>query len=341
MSFKRFDQEDITISADSIITPAWSGQITNLTSFVTSSTQASTNRFYFDIYQTLPGTQGASVQFSLAYGNRQGSGSENIASGIDGISPSSIIYGQYRTLINGDENTDFIFGDKTPNSIYVISVNRGKYKERILPGTMTLRLGSGSSDVISLTDNSKYLSTQTFTDSGRVYDLITGSNGEIATSALNVEGFTDGSGSYGKLLPDIGVILLNGDALKATPANGGLSTVINEGSATSIVGSPNLRLGYDMIVSGSSFRLQSEETITSNFIFIRVRNSENNYSTNPTNLTADGELIHNVMVNSPQAYITTVGLYNDDNELLAIAKLSRPLLKDFTKEALIRIKLDY
>lgn len=341
MSFKRFDQEDIAISAEGIVAPAWSGQLSTLTTFVTSSTQASTNRFYFDVYQQNPLTQGASVQFSIAYGNRLGSGSQNIATGIDGVSPSSITYGQYRTLINGDENTDFIFGDKTPNSILVIPVNRGKYKERILPGTMTLTLGSGSSAPITLTDNSKYLVTQTFTDAGRVYDLISGSNGQISAGALNVNGFTDGSGSYGKLLPDIGVLILNGDALATAPASGGLSVQFNENSATSVVGSPNLQIGYNLIVSGSQFKLQSEETITSNFVFIRVRNSEYNYSTNPSNLTSDGELIHNVMVNSPQAYVTTIGLYNDDNELLAVAKLSRPLLKDFTKEALIRIKLDY
>ena len=47
------------------------------------------------------------------------------------------------------------------------------------------------------------------------------------------------------------------------------------------------------------------------------------------------------MANNPKVYITTVGLYNDANELLAVAKLSQPLSKDFTKEALIRIKLDY
>ena len=47
------------------------------------------------------------------------------------------------------------------------------------------------------------------------------------------------------------------------------------------------------------------------------------------------------MINSPQSYITAVGLYNNNLDLLAVAKLSRPLLKDFTKEALIRIKLDY
>jgi hypothetical protein len=47
------------------------------------------------------------------------------------------------------------------------------------------------------------------------------------------------------------------------------------------------------------------------------------------------------LINNPQTFITTVGMYNDNNELLAVAKLSRPLVKDFTKEALIRIKLDY
>ena len=47
------------------------------------------------------------------------------------------------------------------------------------------------------------------------------------------------------------------------------------------------------------------------------------------------------MINNPQAYATSVGLYNDNNDLLATAKLSRPLLKDFTKEALVRIKLDF
>ena len=47
------------------------------------------------------------------------------------------------------------------------------------------------------------------------------------------------------------------------------------------------------------------------------------------------------MANNPKVIITTVGLYNDANELLAIAKLSQPLAKDFTKESLVRIKLDY
>ena len=52
-------------------------------------------------------------------------------------------------------------------------------------------------------------------------------------------------------------------------------------------------------------------------------------------------MIYSYFIDNPQTFPTTVGLYNDGNELLAVAKMSRPLQKDFTKEALIRVKLDF
>jgi hypothetical protein len=342
MSFKRLDTEDITISAESVVAPAWTGQVTSLstTNFVTASAQATVNRYYYDIYQTTPSATGAAIQFSLAYGNRKGSGSQNITLGENGKSPSSIIYGQYRTLINGDENTDFTFGNITPNSIFVITVNRSRYKEKLLPGSFNLSLTNGAT-TLNLTDNSQVLSTISYTDSGRVYDIVSGSNGTPFT-ALNTLGYSHASGSYGKFLPDVGVIVLNGEALKANiSTGGGLGLSIDETSAVGLTSSPNLSTFYNIVKAGGRFVLQSEETITSNYVFIRVRNGEYNYSTNPSIITGSGELRYDVLINTPQAYLTTVGLYNDNNDLLGVAKLSRPLLKDFTKEALIRIKLDY
>ena len=47
------------------------------------------------------------------------------------------------------------------------------------------------------------------------------------------------------------------------------------------------------------------------------------------------------MKQDPKTYITSVGLYNNANELLAIAKLSRPILKSRAREALIKVKLDF
>jgi len=95
-------------------------------------------------------------------------------------------------------------------------------------------------------------------------------------------------------------------------------------------------------MSGSSyFALQSEESVSSHLFFTRVKNQDFNYTTNPSIIDANGNLIYTTLINNPQTYITTVGMYNDQNELLAVAKLSRPLVKDFTKEALIQVKLDY
>jgi len=76
-------------------------------------------------------------------------------------------------------------------------------------------------------------------------------------------------------------------------------------------------------------------------VFVRVKNTEFNYSTNPSIISGSGEFIYPSLVSNPQTFPTTVGMYNDNNELLAVAKLSKALPKDFTKEALIRVKLDF
>ena len=332
MSFKRFDQEDIVVSADSITAPAWTGNKTTLTAFYTASDEVSGNAgyYYYNIYNEEAASDSTAIQFSIAYGNRVGSGSLLFDSAITDRSYSSTVYGQFRTLVNGDENTDFTFisssATLTPNSLFFISVGRARFKEKILPGSLTLKLGD--SNELSLTDNSLLASVDTFVDAGRVYAIKPGAAGAITNS--NVE--------YGKLYPDVGLIVLNGDLLAADGYIGTLNTTSNSNSSPN-----NLEVFYDALQGHSSpgFTLRSEETLTSNYVFVRARNSEFNYSTNPSNITGSGELLHDIMIDSPQVYITTVGLYNDNNDLLGVAKLSTPLLKDFTKEALIRIKLDY
>lgn len=348
MSFKRFDQEDVVVSAESISTPVWSGNATTLTGFYTSSTQVggASGDYYYDVSQTTASLDSSRVQFSLAYGHKKGSGSLYFNPNVPGKTPSSTIYGQYRSLVLGDEDSDFVFGGVASDHFYAISVERARFKEKLLPGTLSLVLHNSASNgqtyTKTLTDNSKVTSTVTFTDAGRVYELVSGSLGNVNTS-VNNNGYTVSNGSYGKLLPDVGVILLNAKALGSAPVSGGLLLELNENSNSIIFSGSksNLQQGYDLLRRGSSFRIQSEETISSNFVFVRARNGEFNYSSNPSLITGSGELRHSVMIDSPQSYITAVGLYNDNNDLLAVAKLSRPLLKDFTKEALVRVKLDY
>jgi len=73
-----------------------------------------------------------------------------------------------------------------------------------------------------------------------------------------------------------------------------------------------------------------------------IGENEFNYSQNPTLQTGSfGNLKEFALDDNFQPYVTTVGLYNDNNELLAVAKLSKPLKKDFNKELLIRVSLQF
>ena len=336
MSFKRLDPQDFVVSADSITSTLWSDAQPTLTTFETSSTQeaGSSGDYYLSVYQTASSDATAAVQFDIAYGNKQGSGSIAYNSGVVGKSPTSTIYGQYRTMVLGDENTDFTFGDFTADEFIAVPIERARYKEGLFPGSLNLTLTNGS-DTLNITDNSKDVSSITFVDSGRKFELVSGSNG----AAYSGTGYTPGSGSYGWMLPDIGILLLNSKALEGSGADGGIGLAVTRSNGSN--GGTNTST-FNAISDGASFQLNSQETITSDFVFVRARNAEFNYSENPSYISGStGEVLYDEFINSPQSYITTVGMYNDNNDLLAVAKLSKPLLKDFTKETLVRVKLDF
>jgi hypothetical protein len=333
MSFNRLAPEDFVVSSDSVTATLWSGGVVPLTNFFTSSTQeaGSSGNFYLNIYQT-SSLASAEVQFAIAYGNQVGSGSIWYNPAVPGMSPTKTTYGQYQVLVLGDENSGFVFGGVTSSDFWVISVDRTRYKESLLPGSLSLTL-SGSTGVITLTDDSQIAPSVVFNEAGRVFQLVSGSQGTVNQS-VNTTGYSLSSGSYGWLLPDIGTILLNPNALNQTI---GLSS-----NKTSNTDGLNYRRLFSAISGSNSFFLNSQETISSDYIFIRARNAEFNYSENPSFISGStGEVVFNSFINNPQTYPTTIGLYNDTNELLAVAKLSRPLLKDFTKEALVRVKLDF
>jgi len=285
------------------------------------------------VYQTASTEDTAAVQFDIAYCDSVGSGSEWYNNIVYGNSPSKTMYGQYRSLILEDENASFVFGSNTNvitgSYFWALSVERARYKESLFPGSLNLTL-SGSDGIIQLTDNSNDVLVNTFIGSTRVFQLVSGSNGY----GISGGGYVAGSGSYGLVFPDLGVVLLNPYAISQSI---GVDTGRN-----SDTNDFNNRVLYTAISGGASFNLNSQETITSDYIFVRARNSEFNYSENPTFISGStGEVIYSDFINHPQTYVTTVGFYNDSNELLAVAKMSRPLLKDFTKEALVRVKLDF
>jgi len=327
MSFSRYNTEDSVISAETVVRGLWQGDNNTLSSFITAST---TTEYYLDIYNADPTTTGK-VQFDIQYGNVNGSGSFPINTSVASLgsyTPSRIVYGQYRNLVYGTEDVNFSFdGTNTAKQIYAINISRDRYKQALLPGSFNLVLGSGSNGKIYLTDDSNTTSLTRFVGENRVFYIISGSNGNAYTSSAATTPI------YGMMLPDLGIVILD--------ASGSLTPYIQAaGLATASVQNNHKKL-YNSIVSGSSFQLQSQEVISSRYFFTRIKNSEFNYTTNPSIIDNNGNLLYTTLINNPQTFITTVGMYNDNNELLAVAKLSKPLVKDFTKEALIRIKLDY
>ena len=337
MAFKRFDPEDFVVSSDSITSTLWSTGAPTLTEFYTSSVQAagSSGNYYLSVYQTASTLPTAQVQFDIAYADSLGSGSALYNPIVPQNSYTKTIYGQYRSLVLEDENASFIFGTGnnviTGSFFWVLSIERANYKQSLFPGSLNLQL-SGSGGIINLTDNSLDTSVNTFIGSTQVFQLISGSNGTAGNSTTNR--YVANSGSYGLVFPQLGTILLNpyavSQSIRLFPSRSNNSDGLN-----------NTRL-FNSIVLGDSFALNSQETVTSDYVFVRARNSEFNYSENPSFISGStGEVIYDNFINAPQVYITTVGMYNDSNDLLAVAKMSRPLLKDFTKEALVRVKLDF
>jgi len=357
MSFGAFNPEDQVLSSDAIISPMWSDSTTQLSTFYSWSLQeqGQSGIFFLDVYKgDIESDQSLENQFSIAYGNKNGSGSAYFNALVPDKTPTRDVYGQFRSLIYGDENTAFQFGGSSyiSDDIIVISVARSRYKESFNPGSFFLTIRSGSHQ-ISLVDDSTVTTTSTYIGTTRVYQLLSGSyNPATQTTVVSSSNYTN-SGSYGLLLPNEGLVILNPRAL-ALPDGplGGIGAVFNNFSSSQAkdffdnLGSTyniNNRMVFNMI-SGSTnptFSLQSYETISSRYFFTRVKNAETNYTTNPTVIDSNGNLLFTQLVYNPQTFITTVGLYNNAGDLLAVAKLNKPLVKDFTKELLLRVKLDF
>jgi hypothetical protein len=354
-TFTKFDAvNDIISNQIEVVTGGmWSDNVANLETFFTSSAQTNTQRkYYVDVLHKNPAETGSAVQYSLAFGHALGSGSDSQGQLND--SPSKAIYSQYRQLLLPPSDTRFTTaGSGSTDYIYVINFKRNRLKERLDPGNFEIplcQLASGrasnatgsvpissSTSVITLIDDSS-TALPKIGESGKVYNIVSGSiNSGIHNPTAPVY--------FGLAYPDYGTLILDGKMLDQHlnfQTNTGSSSEGNNHfalhhsiSASALITNPSTSDPY-------GFLARNSEKVTSTHYFVRVKNAEYNFSNNPSYVTGSvGQLAQSTFVNDPKTYITTVGLYNDSQELLAVAKLSKPLLKSFQREALIRVKLDY
>ena len=98
--------------------------------------------------------------------------------------------------------------------------------------------------------------------------------------------------------------------------------------------------------SNTAMTFQNLTNINSTLIFCRATADEFNYSSNPTYVDPTDSRIRVIEVGQedtqkPFCFITTVGLYDANDNLLAVAKLSRPIEKNDEKDITVRVRLDF
>ena len=370
--FTPFDPTDDILpnNVETVTRGLFAGDTGSLTSMYLNTNLTATQQTYFqDIYSTGDPklTTNANAELSVAYGHFAGSGSIDLTGNLNNDTPTRAIYKQYAQILLPPNDKKFTFNGTDSDSIYILNFNRARYREKLDPGNFELTLAqlsgsmlggltnaahtgsavklSGTNLYQSIIDDSSLTSGGSISEGGLVYNLVSGSidNGTVIFNPAGV-----GPTYFGLLYPQHGIAILNADQLDKTYANGG----VNFGSVTgSLIQGENATKLFKSL-SGShaitaatitgGIQSRSSEQVKSTYYFVRVKNAEYNYSNNPSFVTGSlGSLFFNTFINDPQAYITTVGLYNDRKELLATAKLSQPLLKNYTREALIKIKLDF
>lgn len=346
--YKKFGAIDKVTNRTEIVTSGiWSGDTGSLSTFFTSSAQtaSSTAKYYVEVYNQNPSSDAAEVQFSIAYGDSNGFGAPTLEQDDNSTMATKAVYNQFKNILLDRADEFFsVYSGSTAGAhdlknFYAINVNRARYKERLDPGNFSLKL-TGTTRTVTLIDDSGG-TDENVTTAGRVYNLVSGSLniGSALTASINSYVASNNQG-YGLFYPDMGVILLNPNALSA-------SVGVELAPASSSVAGQNHNLNGSIkllktIEAGADFQARRTENVSTSHFFVRANNREFNFSNNPTFVTGStGQFSVSTFERDPKVYITTVGLYDDANELLAVAKVSKPVEKSFDKEVAIKVKLDF
>jgi hypothetical protein len=343
--YKKFGSIDKVTNRTEVVTSGiWSGDNGSLETFHTSSAQSSSasGRYYLDVYNENATSSSAEVQFSIAYGHINGGGAPTLTQTDSSTLPTKAIYSQFRNLLLDSGDTYFSVyngttaGGQNLSDIFAINVNRARYKEQLDPGNIQLNLKNGST-IISLIDDSGQ--TEAVGASGRVFNMVSGALNIGTANEGTISSVTASNGQgWGLFYPDAGVMLLNPSAVESA-----LGVTFSSASAANTYNNAinNMKL-YQAISASGDFQARRTENVSTSHYFVRANNREFNFSNNPTFVTGSvGQFVQPTFERDPKVYITSVGLYDDANELLAVAKTSKPIEKSFDKEVAIKVKLDF
>ncbi len=374
--FHPFDRKkDIVWGKRKHITKGLFGRKENMLCYLTSSTQTpESKKYYYDvvdcerIHPVGCSDCGDDPYFAVSYGHYAGSGSVRVGDYDTNKTPSDTVYSQYQlicndapTFSNGQTLPKFSFVSQSTSvesdDIYIINFYRENLSDKLDPGNFQINMaylsgsfyanavhtGSnvkvGSPFVMSFIDDSDDYNESIACDGGQLisYNLVSGSlaNGIYQPATTN---------TYGKVYPELGVIILHPKRLNELL---GFNTVTGsniEGDnsfklLTSISGAAAPTTGRTTLQYMAARNISYKST---SHYFVRVFPNDANYSNNPTFVSGStNQVFDTCFIEDPQTYITSVGLYDTDRQLIALAKLSRPVKKNFDTDLVIKIRLNW
>ena len=318
----------------------------------TSSLSTTQKSYYYNLQYN------SKDHFSITYGHIDGSGSAEESATVEGTTQA--IYKQFynfteKSAENIRDNAGFQMIDGTNGAntvkqkgVYILSAERLQMKDRLNPGTWTINLSGSTSDgtaaSLQLTDDSKTVDAES-APFGPRYNIVEGSAGTVTTAYTTK--------TYGFFYPDAGLMVFSSNALSSSLP--GLPGLVQSGSG--ILGFEGTGLTEDLRVAdavdnasklvlaiqkGTGITLRSEEQQYVYDYFCRARSSEFNLSQNLTFWSGSQyEIRHSDMVTNPQTFISEVGLYDAQNSLVAVGRLSSPINKNFSSEAIVKVRLTY
>ena len=340
---KQFNFAEDVVSTEITVTDGFADGgvgIVTKDNFVTSSLSSTQKQYYYNLQYN------SKDHLSVSYGHIGGSGSQEQSSTVEGTTKA--VYGQFYNLLETDrnelkKNTGFVINSVSAPDAYFIVAERLQMKDRLNPGTWTLTLSgsdsAGAGTKLLLTDNSK-ITDASAAPFGQRYDIISGSAGTQV-----------GSTKYGFFYPDAGLLILGGSQVSSSlpgtagyiaSGSGDLQNGVGLASDLRVTSAADNAHKIAQTIRKGTFTLRSEENQYIFDYFCRAKVNEFNYSENMTFWSGSQYKIrHSDMQNNPQTYITEVGLYDNNGDLMAIGRLSAAIEKNFSSEAIVKVRLTY
>ena len=261
------------------------------------------------------------------------------------------------SILAFDEDGNLLDGGTKLDSVFFINFSRLLNKDEIKKGTFELELGvddvfthtgTNFGNRIKITDYSASLASPSY-----LVNSPAGEYGILSATASLSNGQQLKNNNYhsvGLIFYQAGVVVISGSVFNDQDDGGILSNTLNSTAFSTTSGVTGFQfLSGSEISSGADairsriYNMQFNNTteLNSTVYFCRANHNEFNYSSNPTYVDSSKIRVKSQSTDNPVSYITTVGLYNDNNELMATAKLSEPLKKSPDTEFTIRARLDY